>query len=121
MVGGRLRVVPLYAYLCDSCGSFDSQHRSNYALCPACGLSSRRNWAFRRAGTSFRPHFNHAVGEYVESDHQFREALKRSGGEASTSYTPVYPGDISPRGDTEVLERQARHWHDKRARGDMSD
>lgn len=110
--------MPLYSYRCDACGFFDSTSRANAAPCPNCGLSGRRNWAFRRGNQAFKPHFNHAVGQFVESDQQFREALKRGGGEAESSYAPVYPGDIAPRGDTDILETQARTWHDLKAKGD---
>lgn len=68
---------------------------------------------------AFHPHFNHAVGEYVSNDAQFRDALKR-GSERNTlatgmdhDYEPHYPGDIpAPTSDTEILETRARFIHD---------
>lgn len=109
----------LYAYQCDSCGLHDSTTRSNSVPCPNCGLTSKRKWAFRRGGATFKPHFNYAVGQYVHTDREFREALKRGGDAAGTTYTPHYPGDIpEPTKDTDILETQARTWHDKQAKGE---
>lgn len=50
----------------------------------------------------FQPHFNYAVGKYVNNDREFRDALKRRGEQNSiatgldTDYQPRYPGETEP-------------------------
>jgi hypothetical protein len=52
--------------------------------------------------SGLQPHFNYAVGRYVNNDREFRDALKRRGEQNSratgldTNYEPRYPGETSP-------------------------
>ena len=63
-----------------------------------------------RPTCAFQPHYNWSVGEYVETDRDYRDALKRCSDEQSArtgidaDYQPRYPGDI-PHGDTTSTEK----------------
>ena len=70
------------------------------------------------ATPAMQPHFNHAVGDYVTSDRDFREALKRAGERNSLAtgmnheYEPRYPGDLPepPHREADgVLDTRARN------------
>ena len=81
--------MPLYAYLCDSCGPRDLEHP---AWRPGAVLGL---WPVGppplgfRVASSFQPHFNHAVGAPVNNEREFRDKLKKAA-EIETEKTGVY-------------------------------
>jgi predicted RNA-binding Zn-ribbon protein involved in translation (DUF1610 family) len=77
--------MPVFEFLCDSCGQILSLQRGDRMPCPNCGLTARRRFSFNRQ-TMFQDHYNTSVGKYVTSDQQFRDELKR-GSEAATLRT----------------------------------
>lgn len=110
-----------YGYRCRECGTpRDSQLRDDTQPCD-CGGVSRRDFSSVRFGVSaFQPHFNHAVGAYVNSDREFSDMLKiraeqntvRTG--AEHSYVRVDPGDLpTPTKDDHMFETQAKTIADK--------
>ncbi len=78
--------------------------------CPGCRY---KTVMFPASNPTFEPHFNHAVGRYVTSDRDFRDALKQCAERNSVAtgmdhnYEPRYPSDMRqvpyPEAD-EVLE-----------------
>lgn len=88
-----------YAYRCRSCGrTRDSLRREDVQPC-LCGGISRRDFRVN-IQPGFTPHFNIATGQYVSSDKEFREALKRTAEDNTLqtgtehSYEPVYPSEL---------------------------
>lgn len=82
--------------------------------CFGCKVKTIQLPAFN--GPVFKPHFNYAVGKYVNSDREFRDELKRAGDTNSEitgtghSYEPRYPGDTQPiREADQVLDDRARN------------
>jgi hypothetical protein len=73
-----------------------------------------------RATPAFQPHFNHSVGQFVSTDREYRDALKRCAEDQSArtgidaDYQPRYPGDTE-RPDTTPTEK-LRHDNAVRAR-----
>ena len=68
---------------------------------------------------AFRPHYNHAVGRYVSSSHDFDEQLKIRAEQAQSTYTRIDPGEApTPSSDTEILETQMKTITDKRINPD---
>ena len=105
--------MPLYSWTCSSCGrAVDLPTREAGQTCP-CGSTLRRDYSNVRFGRpAFQPHFNHAVGQYVSTDREFRDALKRGGEAAESTYEPIYPGD-RPAPDHEIIETSNRVTRDK--------
>lgn len=74
------------------------------------------------AAPAMQPHFNHSVGQYINSDREFRDALKRSSERNSIAtgidhdYQPRYPGDTEvphPGGEAgDALEKTIQLTHD---------
>lgn len=110
--------MPLYSWKCKSCGrDYDLPRRElvDGDKCN-CGGELRRNYATVQLNgrPAFQPHFNHAVGQWVESKSQFESELKRGAEKAgSNEYVPIYPGDIPrPTKDDHVFDDTARKLHD---------
>jgi len=70
---------------------------------------------------AFQPHYNHAVGQYVSTDSEFRDALKRCSDRSTAEtgiphdFQPRYPGDIPAppyREADGVLDTRARNLSD---------
>lgn len=107
----------MFSYKCNVCGARIDSSSRNLTTCPEClSMALRRDYASVQVGArAFRPHFNHAVGAYVETSRQFDEQLKAHSERHGAAITRVDPGDVStPSRDTEILETQARTIHDKR-------
>lgn len=70
--------MPLYSYTCPIHGEFDSLTRSDKIEC-GCGLVAQRRWKLRINAESarHRGRWDPVVGEYVESDRQFRSLLAK--------------------------------------------
>ncbi len=93
--------MPQYSFRCIACGnSFTVTSREHIPPCPTCGASSpKRNWSFN-TGRSFPEHFNHSVGEYVNSKREFYDGLKRQSEIASIrtgvthDFQPIDPSDM---------------------------
>lgn len=57
--------------------------------------------SFPANNPTFAPHYNHAVGRWVTSDRDFRDALKQASDANSEAtgmehnYEPRYPGDVA--------------------------
>lgn len=92
----------LREYKCLSCGvKFDSP-TDRYLTCMNCGSPEvKRVYTSVQLSTSaFKPHFNYSVGQYVNNDREFKDALKRGADVNSEKtgiahdYTPFYPSDI---------------------------
>jgi hypothetical protein len=55
-----------------------------------------------QSGPVFREHYNWSVGQYVNNDKEYRDALKKCGERNSIAtgldhdYQPRYPGETSP-------------------------
>lgn len=66
-------------------------------LCEGCKISTLSFGA-----PVFKPHFNWAVGQYVNNDREYRDALKSCAERNSLStgldhnYEPRYPGEVEP-------------------------
>lgn len=105
--------MPLYSWKCKGCGrTYDLPRRTllDSDSC-SCGGTLRRDYSTVQLGgnPSFQPHFNHAVGQVVNSDKEFRDALKRGGEKAGSEFVPVYPGDIPrPTKDDHIFETRAK-------------
>jgi hypothetical protein len=113
-----------YTFRCDVCGWTTHQYTVaeiggviDYP-CLHCGGPLRRIISSFGIKTSFQPHFNYSVGEYVQSDSHFRDALKRCAEEqylqtgSSSDYTYVDGADISSMGVTDDgMEETARVQH----------
>lgn len=69
--------MPLFEYLCDSCGHFQSLTRGDRQRCPNCGATSRRRFAFNPK-SPFQDHYNMSVGRYVHNETDFRDGLKKA-------------------------------------------
>lgn len=86
--------MPLYEYACRTCGhSEDRLQRDLSITCPDCSSPLYRQWGFNTA-ESFQPHFNHAVGQFVSSKQEFKDALSRGGDSHNTTYSMVEAGDM---------------------------
>lgn len=109
----------IYVYLCRECNTQIELHmRAASTTCPRCGCRAGRDYRSIQFGQSaIRPHFNHAVGDWVHSSRDFDEKLKRAGEREGASYTRVDPGDMpSPGGssaDESILETQAKTLSDR--------
>lgn len=100
-----------YAYRCRHCGwTGDTQHRDDGVICPNCDLVAKRDYSTVQIGTSFKPHYNWATGQYVSTSREFDDALKRKGEEAGAEYTRIDPGDHPgpPTDSDEILDTQLR-------------
>lgn len=68
--------------------------------------------------STFRPHFNAAVGQYVSSDRQFRDALRRGSDMQSERtgmehrYVPIDPRDTEPADGGAGVEEAKKAYHD---------
>ena len=100
--------MPLYEYLCDSCGRFESLQRGDRAPCATCGLSARRRWGFRPAKPTFEGGYNPAVGRYVSNLGELKSAFGRASEEQSrltgldVDIQPVDLGDKAACGITDA-------------------
>lgn len=93
--------MPQYQYRCPSCRSpFTVNDNVNIPPCPVCNATSKRVWNFT-SSPSFPEHFNHAVGEHVNTRTKFYDLLKaqselasiRSGREVD--YQPIDPSEMA--------------------------
>ena len=111
--------MPIYGYRCRECGETrDSLSNTDVRSCE-CGGTSRRDYTTvqLRVVSAFQPHFNHSVGQYVQTESEFRDALKR-GAEANSlatgldhKYEMVTPDELrtmEPTSGTDVIETSAR-------------
>lgn len=107
----------IYAFKCRSCGErFDRMTREVAFDCPACGsIEVRRDYSTVQLGVSaFKPHFNHAVGAYVDSSRKFDDLLKIRGEEAGSTFSRIDPGEApTPSTDTQIFETQAKTIRDR--------
>ena len=106
----------MYAYKCNVCGAKVDSSSRNLTTCPEClSMALRRDYSSVQMGTrSFRPHFNHAVGSFVQTSREFDEQLKIAGEMAGTSYTRIDPGDMPrPTTDDAIFDTQAKTIRDK--------
>lgn len=106
----------MYAYKCRVCGAVVDSTSRNLTTCPEClSMALRRDYTSVQMGMgAFRPHFNHAVGAYVETSKQFDDLLKYHSERNGSQLTRIDPGDApTPHKDTEILETQARTIRDK--------
>lgn len=110
----------IYAFKC-GCGNREEKTTRERFPCHNCGdLMGRDYSSLTLSPSPFQPHFNHAVGEYVQSSRGFDEALKRKNDEqcqrtgTDHSYTRVEPGDIpTPRKDDAIFETRNKLIRDK--------
>lgn len=93
--------MPLYEYLCDSCGHrTETLERGDRAPCEQCGLSARRKWGFRRQSSSFAAGFNPSVGRHVGSMGELKSHFARISEEqtrATGMEVDIQPVDYSDR------------------------
>lgn len=82
--------------------------------CFGCRVKTIQYPAFH--GPAFKPHYNYAVGKYVSTDREFRDALKVCSERNSVStgidhnYEPRYGSDLKPMQDADgVLDIRARN------------
>jgi putative FmdB family regulatory protein len=100
--------MPLYEYLCDSCGvRFETLQRGDNAPCE-CGLNARRRWSFRPAAPTFEGGYNPAVGRYVSNLGDLKSAFGQASEEQSrltgmdVDIQPVDLGDKAACGITDA-------------------
>jgi hypothetical protein len=74
--------VSFYAYVCDTCGDFDSQTRADRQPCPECGVESRRRFVVTM-GAVLHEHYNPAFGTTVSSNRQALDLTKIAAEEQS--------------------------------------
>lgn len=114
--------MPTYAYKCRECRYRLESPIHGLNHCPECGYATlgRDYSSVNLAPPAFRPHFNHAVGEYVHSSRDLDDAFKikseqqsiRTG--ADHNYVRLDPGDVpTPTKDTDILETRNRNVRDK--------
>lgn len=109
----------IYVYRCRECQTvIELPTRADSVNCPNCFTRAGRDYSsVQFSPDSVKPHFNHAVGQYVTSSRDFDEKLHVAGQEAGTVYSRVDPGDMpSPGGDSEsmaILETQAKTLRDR--------
>lgn len=103
-----------YDYKCDHCGFHVELPEGAVKNCPHCGMVMRKKFSFS-VGKSFEPHFNHSVGQYVQSEKHMRDILSRQSDVQSERlgvehrFTYVDPADTKALGVTEEgLYEQAR-------------
>lgn len=102
--------MPLYEYACRKCGySEDRLQRDLSITCPDCSAPLYRQWGFN-VKEAFQPHYNHAVGQYVATKQEFKDALSRGGDKAGSTYSMVEPGDMPT--TNHGLEETARYKRD---------
>jgi putative FmdB family regulatory protein len=69
--------MPVYEYLCDSCGrTTETLQRGDTTPCE-CGLSARRRFGFRTQRSSFTGGFNPAVGKHIGSMGELKSEFSR--------------------------------------------
>lgn len=112
--------MPIYEYRCRSCGNTrESTSRDAATQCTLCGGNSARDYGSVLLGSSFVPHFNHAVGAHVSNERDFKAKLNQRADENSArtgtdhKYEMIYPGDRPPTAGTDILETRDRIVHDK--------
>lgn len=104
----------MYEWKCPECKTvYESNNREFGPDC--CSVPTRRYYGSVQLGVStFKPHFNHAVGEYVSSSRHFDDALKRAGEVAGSEYTRLDPGDQPrPTTDDHIFDTQAKTIRDR--------
>lgn len=92
----------MYSYRCQ-CGEVLSTSRHPTIVCSA-GHIARRVFSFYSPPpkTQFQPHFNHSVGEFVQSKRDFLDKLNRKADIQTEAlgyeqkYSMIEPGDVSP-------------------------
>lgn len=67
-----------YEFQCKTCGRI-TESRTNHPTKCLCGDVMRRKWAGFAVAKQFQPHFNHSVGQYVNTKAEFVDQLKRAG------------------------------------------
>jgi hypothetical protein len=105
----------MFAYKCRLCGTRVESSSRSLTSCPNCLGSLGRDYSSVQFGRpAFRPHFNHAVGAYVESSQQFDDLLAHHSERNGSPITRVDPGDVpEPKRDTDILDAQARTIRDR--------
>lgn len=107
----------MYAYKCNVCGArIDSSSRT-MTTCPEClNMSLKRDYSSVQIGQrAFKPHYNYAVGSYVQTSREFDDLLAFRADEAEATYSRVDPGDVPrPTNEDAIFETQAKTIHDKR-------
>lgn len=100
-----------YAYKCPSCSANYTLVASitddlpEYRPCPRCGHDkSTRSYQFNHA-PSFREHWNHSLGAYVNNNKEFEDGLKRQSAELSERIGMNV--DLQPLGPSEMAEASA--------------
>lgn len=103
----------MYEYRCKDCGQvLDTNIRQDAISC-GCGGLLRRVWSVNRK-RGLEPHFNHALGQIVKSDHDFDEKLKIAGDRAGTTFSRLDPGDSPrPTSDDHIFDTQMKTLTDK--------
>ena len=71
-----------YAYLCRTCGEFDSQRRGDSLPCPDCGNVAKRRFSWRNASV-LHDHYNPAFGQVISSRKQASELAKKASDDQS--------------------------------------
>jgi hypothetical protein len=111
--------MPLYAHICRGCRNHITTTTRETGHACSCGSTYRRDFSFRYGKPTFVPHHNWAVGRYVTSDRDFRDALKARSDEQSQltgidhDYQPRYPGDRpAPTSDMDGVEKRMKVMHD---------
>lgn len=77
--------MPIYEYICQRHGPFDELIRADGYPCPECDQIARRHYRLNIAAESarHRGRWDPVVGEYVESERQFKSLLARGQQEQS--------------------------------------
>lgn len=121
--------MPLYAYKC-SCGRREDTLTRTPHRCQ-CGDTFRRDYSSvqLQPAPAFKPHWNAAVGGWVNNRREFEDALHRSADAnaektgAEHNYEMRDPGELASmpvKGDTQILENRARAVHDGKLPGTLN-
>lgn len=118
--------MPEYGYRCRDCGAERvSLSREDIQSCSCGGVSKRDYSTIQLGSSSFKPHFNHAVGAFVSNSRQFDDLLKLRSEQNSLrtgtdhNYTRIDPGESPrPTADDHIFEVQEKAWRDKKAPSD---
>lgn len=107
----------VYAFRCKDCGTRADAETRDPIPC-SCGALMKRDWgSVQLSVPTFKPHFNHAVGEYVTSNAHFNDMLKLKGEKAGSNFVRVDPGDMAePTKGTEIFETRDKLMRDNNVR-----
>lgn len=110
--------MPLYEYKCPEGHKFESEIRADKIYCTEHVVGAQRVWSWRmpKEISNFQPHFNLALGKWVNSKREFEDGLKLASQAASIStgvehnYQTIYPSDIDQVGiSSEAVEECKEH------------